>query len=927
MSGRAGRRTAVLLAVLVAGAALGTGLLAVPGAPGDGPRALYGAASSGVCAGSPLPSAYNGTVAIQDSTFIPVTPINYSYEAEVASAINGSAPYAYACDVENGTTHAAPDGEYNFSILATPQVVCGPTVGGVQFCNTTSGPYGAVTLAPAPPYPTGTEPVVTQNGTRFHIEFYLDLENVSLAPAFATWPVSSGAVATFDASAWSVLGTPCPVAPIFGWSLSGEGWSFADPPGSGPDANVTAAAGAAPGNLSVYAKLATAAGWVTTSSVTVALVAVPTMIVAASANRTTVDAGETVGFSLNGTGAPGLAYTTTLDPGLGLANVTAPCTVPNATEGPVALGCAIAFAYSANGTATPSLTLSNGASASTVRLSNISVAPAPRVEIVPGAPRGYVGSAVAVDVRVAPGTGTAPFARACLAPGAGPVACSTSSGPDWSFDPVYGAPGTYPLTAWVVDALGANQSAVSTATIAGPLGVDLAPPTVPLAGGAGTVLSASVSGGLWPARAWWNATDLAQPFAEANLSDDGNLSATFVPPSAGPVTVSLTIVDALGARVRSDFSATVLAGPATSIVAAALAGTPTTVAGTAAVLEWEARDPAGATVPLYASPAEISLTTAAGGDVAGWVNATGLGPLSSALPGWFDVPVGAWANGTLRVTIDVPSAGTIDVGLSVADGGPAPPAPFALTVLPDDRELRLFDPAPAESGTRSGATLWRVTDRFGNPVPGAEVLVTTTVGSRSTTVGAYAASVGPAATAVWVNYSVPGATPATVTVSDLAGDALLAPIEVGVPSPTLAEELLLVTVLPGAGAGAALGILAWRRRSIPSRDSREAPDDDPELLRLAEGRAAAIEIVRDAGAIDLAGIAARWAPPPAPPDLADWVASLVTDGTLAATDAGQGVARFALAPEPDDAVTVVVDPEELDRALRLRAAATRDDEP
>ncbi len=127
------------------------------------------------------------------------------------------------------------------------------------------------------------------------------------------------------------------------------------------------------------------------------------------------------------------------------------------------------------------------------------------------------------------------------------------------------------------------------------------------------------------------------------------------------------------------------------------------------------------------------------------------------------------------------------------------------------------------------------------------------------------------------------------------------------------EIVLLGAVLAGGTAA----------RSAPSPPSA---DDDPGLQRLAEGRAAAVEIVRDAAPVDLAGIAARWDPPPAPAELPDWVASLLTDGTLDARFDDDGVARFCLGAAGEESPRVTVDLAEFDRAQQVRDAALRDDD-
>ncbi|MGC2359558.1 MAG: hypothetical protein WA691_04550, partial [Thermoplasmata archaeon] len=55
-------------------------------------------------------------------------------------------------------------------------------------------------------------------------------------------------------------------------------------------------------------------------------------------------------------------------------------------------------------------------------------------------------------------------------------------------------------------------------------------------------------------------------------------------------------------------------------------------------------------------------------------------------------------------------------------------------------------------------------------------------------------------------------------------------------------------------------------------------------------------------------------------DLADWVASLVTDGTLDATVGADGVARFCLGPDPRPAARVTLDVHLFDQVQSRRDA-------
>jgi hypothetical protein len=894
-----------------------------PGHVADGPAAAPTTATAGACAGSLLASAYNGTVAISNSTFVPVTPINYSFFEEVASSLNGGVPYAYACNLANGSVSPAPSGSFSFSILATPVETCGPEVGGNQYCNTTSGPYVGVSLAPAPPYPTGLEPRVTRSGDAFHVEYYRDLVGVTLAPATPRPVWSTGARVTYVATSVSSLGGPSPDPPSYTWTLSGSGWSWVGT-SSGSEANVTAAPGAGVGNLSVKATLETASGTEVTAPASATLSAAPTDVTNASVARTAVDERQTLIVRVNGTGADGYTYAATVNPGLGESPVRGNCTLTNGETGIGTVACSVAISYTASGTAAPSVNLSNGASSATVALPNVTVATAPVVAFADSDLAGYVGDPIAVVVTAESGTGLSPYAEACLADGTGPATCTSSPGPDWSFAPVYPAPGVYSARAWAIDGSGVNVSVGASVVVADPLAVELTGPSAPIPDGVTTTLEANISGGLVPAYAWWNASDRSAPFAVAPVSVDGPIFAPFDPPVAGPVTVSLTVVDALGSVERSTIDLTVGVGPVTSLVAATVAPLPSVRAGSPLALSWQARDAAGEVVPDYASAAEVELT-ASGTDVAGWVNSSAGGALTSPLTGWFNVPASDWSNGSLNLSVAATVAGTIDADLTVATSGAPAAASYSVAVRPDVDHLRLFEPWIAESSARSSDTLWHVSDRFGNPAWGADLFVTDAFeGSVVTT--AVPVTMNPDGAAVaWVNVSAPGSGAGTVSVRDAAGDLLLAPVSVGPASPGPFGSLPLVAIVPSLALAVGAGVVV--RRSRRTATGMPAPiDEEAELQRLAHGREQVIALVRQLGPVDLAGLASAWEPAPAPAELSDWVASLLTDNTLGAEFGSDGLARFVLAPEAAEPPRVELDPAALERAELARDAATGEDD-
>src|SRR5208283_3089942 len=145
----------------------------------------------------------------------------------------------------------------------------------------------------------------------------------------------------------------------------------------------------------------------------------------------------------------------------------------------------------------------------------------------------------------------------------------------------------------------------------------------------------------------------------------------------------------------------------------------------------------------------------------------------------------------------------------------------------------------------------------------------------------------------------PGPGNGTWEVTDEAHTVLLGPVPVAAPAssasaPTasLSPLVLVAATLLAVGAALGMGSLLLGGRARPSPTITEGEE---ELSRLAEGRETIVDLVRQAGSLGLPEIEDAWEPPPAPPALADWLASLVTDGTLTVTLGEGGRARFALA--------------------------------
>jgi len=372
------------------------------------------------------------------------------------------------------------------------------------------------------------------------------------------------------------------------------------------------------------------------------------------------------------------------------------------------------------------------------------------------------------------------------------------------------------------------------------------------------------------------------------------------------------------------------AATAVSIVVVGPAPTEVT-AGTPAVVAWQALDAQGAPVSSFAAAAYLTVTETANGSTApAWVNSSGAGPLARATNGTFGVPAAAWQGGRLNLSFEMAVAVPVRVDLF---GPLLPSAPGAMlvAVLPDLGQLVLYDATHVENNlsaaARTYSALWQVRDRFGDPAPGAELLVEVTTGTSVNQTVVPVVGFADRTSGAWVNVTVPGAGGASVTVLDAAGGTLLGPLAVppvvAAPSssgPTLSPLALAAVALLAVGGFAGIGALLAGGRPRPIR----APTgEDEELRRLAEGRATVVEIVRAKGPLALSEIEAAWEPPPAPPALADWVASLVTDGTLTASLDAERPARFSLAAPPRAKPRVTLDEEALAQGIARRDAATQ----
>ena len=405
-------------------------------------------------------------------------------------------------------------------------------------------------------------------------------------------------------------------------------------------------------------------------------------------------------------------------------------------------------------------------------------------------------------------------------------------------------------------------------------------------------------------------------------------------PPAGPAAHSPSSASfSVPAPLRSD--ALVDPSSATSIVEVGPAPAEGVV-GVPIALVWQAFGPGSSRVTTFAVGCELTVTDSSNGSsVRAWVNASTSGALHRASNGTFTVPTSAWNDGALNVTVSVGSAVPATVRL-FGSLLPNVPSPVGLMVLPDLDHLVLYEPGTPILGHRTNDTFWHVRDRFGDPTPGAFLIVEYSTATSVTKAVVPVNWTSGGATGAWVNYSAPGTGNGTVRVADEANSTLLGPISipaVASPAPTpasvpassdaLSPLVVLAILLLAAG-----GILGMAALSLGGR-TRPAPapnDGEEELRRLAEGRETVVEILRRAGPLGIAEIEAAWEPLPAPPAVADWVASLVTDGTLTAALGEDGRARFSLAERPVEEPKVTFDEAALDREIARRDAAVVDED-
>jgi len=851
-------------------------------------------------------------------------PLSYGYDTQITWRNDSTgAVESTECETSLAATQTTTNGSFSFDLLLANSS-CDRFVG---LCSSVSGPFGPLVVDPTSGAPPGYLTSVTRNGSVIDLAYVAALADVALTPAGPNATYSVVASESIGFRALTGNGSPSPGSPRYTWNFVGGGWTIRPGPG---DRSITLSASpnATRAQLSVSATLSVGGTNLTAGPENLSIAAIPTSISTAGTNRTAVDVGRPVTFLLSASGATGYDYTASVLPGLGLASRPLACESGPASTGTITLECTTSVVYPSTGQATPSESVSNGYSTATEYLAPVTIVSPPSVEVTPSALVGYAGAPLSLRVQALAGTGTGPYAQACFDLGTGATLCSSTPGPNWTFRPTWDTVGTYIGSAWTVDADGAIAALAVPVTIVeaphlGPASAGA--PTVPV--GAAVSLAATLTGGLLPGAYWWNVSGENGSLAYGSVREDGTVAATWIPSAVGPRYVSLTVVDALGTLVEQTVSISVTPDPATSLPVVRLPPGDPVPAGTSIPLAWQAYDAEGALAVTYAPATEVLLTDPLGRPVSdAWVNASGVGPLLPAGPGEFGVPSAAWALGRLNLSVATVVAGTLEVALRGA-GIPTSSPTLTVDIAPDLERLQLYAPDVVVAGDRTNRTFWLVRDVFGNPADGAALEV------DFESSGTYRASIAPVrdgpngTVGVWVNYTMPSRAGGSLEVRPTSLQVLLGPVEIPAATAGSSGEsgvVVLAVALPVGAVG--LGGALWARRR-PRPPAEDALVSDDALIEFVTGRDRVIATVREAGAADLDHIEQAWGSSAPPSELADWVASLVADGTLGARTGPDGVARFCLAGPPAGPAHVILDEDALERATRARAELLGDEDP
>ncbi|MFZ0891054.1 MAG: hypothetical protein WB778_08885 [Thermoplasmata archaeon] len=881
------------------------------------------------CNGTSDPTTFTGTTTVEGSSSpIPSVaniPLQLDFHIEQVFAPADGSPPTVTCLDSSATTQTDSIGSFAFSGLV-PAPTCD-----AEGCTNSSGPFEAVSLIVSNGAPAGYFVTTTIQGAALSIHFIAALNRAEIAPDTGT-NTSVNASLSFHAAAQSGSGSPSPAVLQYAWRLTGSHWNVEN---GNTSASITAFPGTGAGSASLVLWVN---GTFNGSSVHApkaveTLQAIATQISGTTVEPDQVDTGMPVSFTIRATGAARFVYDATIEPGLDTPMQQIPCDA--VSSGATAhISCTTKVTYLTPGVAQPDVTVTNGYSRDTRSTTSVSVANNLTLEVTPGPIEGYPNQSVPIVVTVPNGVGTPPFGPACLFDGDGGSYCQTTPGPTWTFTPEYAEVGNFSARVSVADAAGENRSITFPVQIFPVLGTTL--PTsesTNLSVGESSILASAIRGGVAPFAYWWNDSEDSTAFATGETWTDGPIATSFVPVGEGTIAVTLTVRDQLGSVNSSTAVFLVGAGTVARLSLTSSLPVPGILAGAGLNIGWIALNRYGELVPDFSPSGDLQvLATSPDGLADLWVNSTATGPLGASAPGTFSLPPAAWVNGQLNLTVSETCVGGLSVVLSLL-GASANSVSLAndtvqWEVEPVLSEVHLFDPQIVVPGSRTNSTLYRIADPFGNSVLGATVDIRSVFEGTVSTVVSNAFG-NDSATHVWVNFTGIGNAAGIVLVLSSSGVALLSPIAV----PAAATSSGSAPVNPVASEGVTLWIVAilaasalfvvlrlrWSSRRLP-RDLSPSEASDDDLRRYAIGCSEVVEQIRDRGPLDCEGLASGWNGPfiPRRSEIEDWVAGLVADGTLRATEGADATIRFALAPtasDPDPTPRVDFDPQMLARAM------------
>lgn len=554
-----------LLTLVAAGPTGGTRV-----SPGDSPGALplSPSSTSGPCATPLAPTTISGSLAVEGGPD-PPSPggVLVTYGAYIQEKISTGGSVTYSCFAEDGgSSFTASSGSNRSSYAVTftlPQSSC---QGGT--CVTYTGPYEPVSLQ-VNETPPGY--FLTQSQDDFTWVWALSRATFDPSGSDGLLVVSTGASFNVTAQAWAANGEESPASSLtYSWALSGgTGFSFrgaAAPAG----AQAPLEAGVEPSQETLTLSISGIYGGIreTIPLVSLDLVSYATTGGVLSANRSTLDSGQTVTLSLEGTtGAAGYSYWARFFPNgtLGSSQVMACSAVP-AGPGEVSLDCQDTVTYWTNGSAAeslvPAVIVSNGASQTPLipMAGTLTINSAMEVSLTPSAPGTYVNGTLIWTLVVSGGT---PGYRYCLRPiTLGPWSCTPvaeETQTQQSFAVPYNSPGPVTATGAVRDASGANVTRQAS------VGIWYPPVLSPIGGGPwqpdpgeAVRLNATVTHGAFPLDVWWNSSQGGSLCTLLGLSRDGELTCNFTPGWSGAATVALTLRDGLGTQLTRTVTITVV---------------------------------------------------------------------------------------------------------------------------------------------------------------------------------------------------------------------------------------------------------------------------------------------------------------------------------------------------------------------------------